>query len=170
MNKLTYTRDKRHCGCDGNGLAGATGYVHKDCGCGGGLGEASGGVTNALLVSYIQRMAEQEGGRLPDQHKLNGNMAWYERSVDPSHPMNQYFDSLGRSGIHVLADLKSRVPQAFGLSSSNSAALDSSGTNADIRAQDSGGGSDTIFGMSKKTMVIGGSIAVGGIILLVALT
>jgi hypothetical protein len=72
-------------------------------------------VSNADLATYVGKLKRQEGGRNPDRHKINGNMAWYDRAKDNSHPMNQYFDSLGRNGAKVLADLKRKVPEAFGI-------------------------------------------------------
>lgn len=78
-----------------------------------GLGEAAKSVSDDRLRQYVNKLQSQEGGKDPNHHKINGNMAWHNRKQPSDHPMNAYFDSLGRDGKKVLADLKNRVPDAF---------------------------------------------------------
>jgi len=77
------------------------------------LSDAGSQVSNQRLAEYVQKLQAQEGGSDPGKHKINGNMAWWEREQPSDHPMNKYFDSLGRDGQKVLADLKAKVPAAF---------------------------------------------------------
>lgn len=107
-----------------------------------GLSDAPAGVTVERLREYVITLKQQEGGRLPDKHKINGNMAWHERAKAPTTPLNQYFDSLGRDGSRVLADLKNRVPEVFGLPSNTS--VDSGDTgNTNDESQNSGNDSES---------------------------
>lgn len=60
------------CGCNGSGLSGSTNATQPDCGCSGGLGEATAPETQKDLISEAKKYIN---GEIPTSYKVAGGIA-----------------------------------------------------------------------------------------------
>jgi hypothetical protein len=119
-----------------------------------GLGEPAQIISVSAIRKWVQTLKEQENGRNPDVHKINGNMAWYERSGNTDRPIYQLYKHFGKSSSKLLNYVKSAVPEEFGLKQTP--------PEFPTTPIPAGGGSSRSGGIGSRVLLLGGAVAVLG--------